>query len=123
MRGKLTLKGIRLYGFHGVLPAEKERGQFFEIDVEIDLSWGKGIYLDNLEETVDYARVFETVKNTFKARRYKLLEALALALADRILNDFPVDRAVVKVRKPDVPLKGKLDYAEVRVEREKKWYT
>jgi len=113
MDGRITLKGIKLYGFHGVLPHERERGQVFEIDVEVDLTWDKGIFKDALEETVDYSRIYGTVVEVFNSKRYNLIEVLACALAERIIEDFPVERAEVRVRKPNAPVGGQIDFAEV----------
>ncbi|NLO90163.1 MAG: dihydroneopterin aldolase [Clostridia bacterium] len=114
MDGRITLKGIRLYGFHGVLPHERERGQVFEIDVEVSLTWDKGIIKDSLEETVDYSQIYGTVVEVFNSKRYNLIETLACTLAERIVEDFPVERAEVRVRKPNAPVGGHMDYAEVR---------
>jgi dihydroneopterin aldolase len=51
------------------------------------------------------------------ARAYHLLEAFATAVADALVARFPVDRARVRVRKPDVVLPRPVDHAAVVVER------
>jgi len=113
MDGRITLKGIKLYGFHGILPHERKKGQVFEIDVEVDLIWDKGIFRDTLENTVDYSQIYGAVVEVFNSKRYNLIEALACTLAERIIRDFPVKKVEVRVRKPNAPVGGQIDFAEV----------
>jgi dihydroneopterin aldolase len=49
---KIVLKDIRLYGYHGVFPSEREKGQNFYIDVELFLDLGEAGKTDDLEKTV-----------------------------------------------------------------------
>jgi len=51
------------------------------------------------------------------ARRYRLLEALATAVADELERRFSPDRLVVRVRKPEVRPGGLDGTAGVTVER------
>lgn len=113
MDGRITLKGIKLYGFHGILTHERKKGQVFEIDVEVDLIWDKGIFRDTLENTVDYSQIYGAVVEVFNSKRYNLIEALACTLAERIIRDFPVKKVEVRVRKPNAPVGGQIDFAEV----------
>ena len=50
-----------------------------------------------------------------EARAFHLLEALAAAVADALLDRFPVARVRVRVRKPDVRLP--VEHAAATVER------
>ena len=50
-------------------------------------------------------------------RAYHLLEAFAAALADTLVDRFPVDGVRVRVRKPDVVLSRPVEHAAVVVER------
>ncbi len=50
-------------------------------------------------------------------RRFNLIEALAAAVADALLEQFRVTRVRVRVRKPDVRLDAPVAYAAATVER------
>ena len=98
----IELAGILLHGHHGVLEHERRDGQRFLVDVELDLADEAAARSDGIEDAVDYRRVVARVRDVSDARPYNLLEALAAALADALLADFPVDAVRVRVRKPDV---------------------
>ena len=72
---------------------------------------------DRIEDAVDYRDVVASVVEVWDARAYTLLEALASALADALLDRFPLVRVRVRVRKPDVELERPVDHAAVVVER------
>ena len=76
----VELRGLRLFGRHGVHAHEKENGQDFLFDV--DLQVGERGVSDRLEDAVDYRQVALTVQEVSDARSYDLLEALANAVAE-----------------------------------------
>ena len=72
---------------------------------------------DDLEQTVDYGRVFETCRQIVESTRFNLLEALAEAIAQELLAGFPADEVTVRLRKPKVKLGGTLRSAGVEIRR------
>ena len=113
----IELRGILLHGYHGVLDEERHDGQRFIVDVELDLEHEQAARTDEIEEAVDYRRVVARVREVSDARAYHLLEAFSAALADALLEDFPVSAVRVRVRKPDVVLDPPVEFAAVSVER------
>jgi dihydroneopterin aldolase len=96
----VEVTGLRLFGRHGVHPEERERGQEFVFDVELDA--GERGASDRLEDAVDYVAVARTVREVSDARAYALLEALASALADELERRFAPERVRVRVTKPEI---------------------
>ena len=113
----IELRGILLHGHHGVLEQERRDGQRFLVDVELDLDGETAASTDRIEDAVDYRLVVARVASVSGARSYELLEALAAALADALLAEFPVTAVRVRVRKPDVVLEPPVEHAAVSVER------
>jgi dihydroneopterin aldolase len=111
----IELRGLRLHGRHGVYPHEKEQGQDFVFDVQLDV--GERGLSDRLEDAVDYSEVASTVQEVSDARAYDLLEALGTAVADELLRRFGAERAVVRVTKPAVKPGGLEGTAGVSVSR------
>jgi 7,8-dihydroneopterin aldolase/epimerase/oxygenase len=111
----IELDGILLHGFHGALDWERERGQNFLFDVELEV--GEAGSSDKIEDAVDYRDIAACVKEVSDVRAYHLLEALASAVADELISRFPVERVSVRVRKPDVVLDPPVTFAAVRVTR------
>ena len=113
----IELAGLELHGYHGVNPEEREHGQRFLFDVELEVPDGTGAS-DDLAGTVDYRAVAALVREISDGRKFQLLEALAAALADALLSRFPVVDAVrVRVRKPDVRLEPPVEHSAVTVRR------
>jgi dihydroneopterin aldolase len=111
----IELRDLRLFGRHGVHPHEKEEGQDFVFDVDLDVG-DRGIS-DRLEDAADYRDVARAVQDVSDARSYDLLEALAAAVADELVRRFAAERAVVRVMKPAVRPGGLEGTAGVRVSR------
>ena len=96
----VEIRDLRLFGHHGVHEEERERGQDFLFDVELEV--GERGTSDRLEEAVDYVEVARAVQEISDAHRYALLEALASAVADELERRFTPERLRVRVRKPEV---------------------
>jgi len=91
---------LRVFGRHGVHAEERENGQEFLFDVELDVGErGAG---DDFTEAVDYVEVARVVKEVSDERQFTLLEALATAVANELESRFAPERLVVRVRKPAV---------------------
>ncbi len=94
----LQFRGLKLFGHHGLRPEEQERGQFFLIDVRLEIERASG--RDDLAETVDYTAVMEAIRELNQRERFKLLESFAQAIAGLLVERFPqVRRARARVRK------------------------
>jgi dihydroneopterin aldolase len=118
MPDHIVLEGMVFQARHGVHDREKVTAQRFEADVELFLDLQPAGLEDDLERTLDYGRVYETVRTIVESTTFNLIEALAEAIAHELLADFPaLDEVVVRVRKPEVQLGGPLDFAGVQVRR------
>jgi dihydroneopterin aldolase len=111
----VELAGIELRGYHGVLEDERRTGQTFLYDVELEV--GERGANDRIEDAVDYRDVAATVREV-NDRQFRLLEALGCAVADALLERFPVERVKVRVRKPEVRPAGlTVEHSAVTVQR------
>ena len=111
----VELRGLRLFGRHGVHAHEKENGQDFLFDVDLEV--GERGVSDRLEDAVDYRDLARAVQEVSDARSYDLLEALASAVADELLRRFAAERVLVRVVKPAVKPGGLDGIAGVSVSR------
>ncbi|HEX9550983.1 MAG TPA: dihydroneopterin aldolase [Candidatus Limnocylindrales bacterium] len=118
MPDRIVLDGMAFQARHGVNAEEKVTAQRFEVDVELLLDLQPAGLEDDLERTIDYGRIHETVKTIVESTTFNLIEALAEAIAHELLADFPpLDEVVVRVRKPEVHLGGPLRSAGVQIRR------
>ena len=93
----VELHGLEVFGWHGVLDQQHRDGQTFLFEVELEIEEPAA---DLIEEAVNYRLVAAAVEEVSGARRFDLLESLAAAVADSLVERFPVAGARVRVRKP-----------------------
>lgn len=117
MKDLIRLNGLSFYGYHGVLPAEREVGGMFEVDCELEIDLAEAGHSDQLTDTIDYEAVFNCIRDTVQETSFSLLEALAEQLAALLLDKFPAYRVTLHVRKMRPPIPGHLKYIEIVVTR------
>lgn len=105
LHDRILLEGMVLHGRHGILPAERELGQPFVVDVEMRLDLRPAGLSDDLSKTVDYGEVHRLAKQVVEGEPAGLTETVAERIANATLEEHPiVDVVRVKVKKPNVRL-------------------
>lgn len=89
---RVTIRGVTLFGRHGVRTEEREHGQLFTVDVELALD--RPSNADELDATVDYTDVIERVRTLNDDTSYQLIESFSHAVAREILDRYPIVRSV-----------------------------
>lgn len=116
----INIKGLKIYGYHGVLKEEKDEGQEFLIDAKLCFDMTNAGLLDELDLTVDYSKVSETVRETFLEKKYDLIETVAEAVAREILINYAmVEEVYITIHKPHAPIP--MDFDDVSVNIKRKW--
>ena len=100
----VRLRGLEAFGRHGVHAAERELGQRFVVDLDLELADARAAATDDLADTVDYAALADAVVALVGGPPVALLERLAGLIADRALAEPGVAAVEVTVRKPHVAL-------------------
>lgn len=101
---RITVSGVRAYGHHGVLPAERERGQQFVADAVLWLDTREAAASDDLASTVNYAAVAGRIAEVISGEPVALIETLAQRLAAACLAFDQVQETEVTVHKPAAPV-------------------
>ncbi|HLN60352.1 MAG TPA: dihydroneopterin aldolase [Symbiobacteriaceae bacterium] len=114
---RITLTGMRFYGYHGVFPEETRLGQRFVVDMELYADLREAGRTDDLSRTIDYGKVYEMARTIVEGPPFKLIEALAERLAAGVLESFAVAEVTVRVHKPQAPIPGPFDGVTVEVRR------
>ena len=104
MTDRITLRGIRARGHHGVFEHERRDGQDFVIDVVLSVDTRAAGKSDDLKDTVHYGVLAEELVADVARDPLDLIEALAQRLADRCLIDPRVEEVEVTVHKPQAPV-------------------
>ncbi len=117
----VSLRGIVLYGYHGVRPEERTLGQRFVVDVDMQADLRDAAASDALDRTVDYSQVYARVAQIVNGEPVDLLETLGDRIARAVFADFPqVRSAKVRIAKPGVAIPGAaLREAAVTIRRQR----
>lgn len=121
MTQKIKIKGLRVYGFHGVLDFEREDGQYFVVDATIWIDSDRAVQTDDIANTISYAEVAELIAADVRENPVNLLESLASRLANRVLaaSGPLASKVKVKVSKPDAPIQLYFDDVSVTAKAKK----
>jgi 7,8-dihydroneopterin aldolase/epimerase/oxygenase len=118
MSDAIFVNGLVLHAYHGVMPHEGKVGQPFVLDLVLDIDLTEASRTDKLTHTVSYELLVRTVSEAFCARRYRLVEAAAGAVADAVLERYPLLRSIrITVRKPHAPIAATFDDVGVTITR------
>lgn len=113
MTSLISLKGIRVYAFHGCLDEEAQIGSEYRVDLKTWANFGPSYQSDELEDTVDYVWLNRVAVEEM-ATRSKLLEHVGYRILRRLFaEDARLAKAEVAVTKINPPLGG--DVQEVTV--------
>jgi dihydroneopterin aldolase len=114
---RIEVRGLRVDGVHGVLDEEQVRSQPFEVDLDLYLDTGPGAASDDLATTADYGAAVDAAVTVITGPPRRLLESLAAAIADRVLEDTHIDAVTVVIRKLRPPLAPEVTSTGVRLHR------
>lgn len=117
---KVAITGLRGYGYHGVLPAEREAGQEFLVDATVWLDTSAAAAADDLSATVNYATLASRLAGIISGEPVDLIETLAQRLADTCLEDSRVEHAEITVHKPGAPVGVPVTDVSVTIRRSRR---
>lgn len=116
---KIFLRKMQFYAYHGAYPEENRLGQRFYVDVELFLDLSLAGATDELVHTINYAEIYDVVRQEVEESQYQLIETLAEKIAEKILDGFAVQEVLVRVTKPDPPIPGHYQAVGVEIKRKK----
>ena len=113
---QIALRGLRVFGHHGVFDFERQNGQEFVIDVDLTLTdeaAARAAATDDVAETVHYGEMAEQIAAIVAGEPVNLIETLAKRISDALTEDPKIVSAAVTVHKPHAPIP--LQFADVSV--------
>jgi dihydroneopterin aldolase len=116
MVDQIIIKELQVYCRVGVPDKERAKPQRLLVTIEMDHDFTAAARDDQLDETIDYHAVVRRLSTFGKRRSWKLIETLAVDLAELVLREFKPQRVSVEIRKFILP---ETRYVAVRVTREK----
>jgi 7,8-dihydroneopterin aldolase/epimerase/oxygenase len=106
--GTILLEGMEFFAFHGCFKEEQIIGTKFIVDLSVEVETTLAEDSDHLRDTVNYAGLFQCVKNEMEQKSH-LLEHLARRIMDALRMEFPaLDAIELKIAKINPPMGGKM---------------
>jgi 7,8-dihydroneopterin aldolase/epimerase/oxygenase len=96
---RIQLQSMSFRGRHGVRPAERELDQDFVVDLEVECDLSRAARSDQLADSVDYKQIYTIARDVIEGPSHNLLEFLAGAIADRVLDLPRIDAVSVRIAK------------------------
>jgi dihydroneopterin aldolase len=119
MTDRITLQAMRFEGHHGVGEEERAFPQPLEVDLAVEADLARAGRTDDVADTIDYGPLIALVGEVVEGSSFRLLEAIAATIADRVLDLTPASAVTVRVRKLAVPVDADLDWAQIEIRRER----
>jgi 7,8-dihydroneopterin aldolase/epimerase/oxygenase len=117
MTDQVAVRGLRVRGFHGVLPEERRDGQDFVIDAVLGVDIAAAAATDDLARTVNYSEVAHRLTEIVAGEPVDLIETLAERLAAACLEQSLVEDVEITVHKPSAPIGLPFDDVTVTIRR------
>jgi dihydroneopterin aldolase len=100
------VRGLEFEGNHGYTAAERRGTRRFRVDLTIEVPLAAAAASDKIVDTVDYWKISEIVVSLGTKSTYKLIEALAGAIAAKIQEMYPRARVIIQIEKLAPPCPG-----------------
>ncbi len=114
--GTICLNNIEVYAYHGVFEVEQKVGQWYTVNLEIDVDFSEAALNDDLNGTVDYSHLNNIIRQEM-AVKSKLIEHVANRIANKILDTYSdIESGTLSVAKQNPPVKGEMESVEVVIE-------
>lgn len=103
---KIYLEGIEIYSFHGYSKEERKIGGKYRVDLTLTIDTSKAELSDNLNDTLNYERIF-TIVHEQMGQPSKLLEHLGRKVIDALVAEFrDIEELDLTISKMHPPLPG-----------------
>ncbi len=115
--GKIKIKDINIYAYHGCFVEERAIGSEYKVDVSIVGDFTAAEKGDKLKDTIDYVAVSDIVVQEMQIPS-KLIEHVADRIVTRIISSWPVAKCVkLVVKKATPPMNVYAESVEYVLER------
>jgi len=102
----IVVRGLRLWAHVGVLPFEREQGQWFELDLVLSAPVAAAGCSDRLADTLDYSLLIRVLQAQARQIRCQTLEHYAERILRQIAEAFGPLPVALELRKCVAPVPG-----------------
>lgn len=113
----IHLSGLEVFAHHGVFPEEREKGQLFVVDLDVEYDSHSAATSDDVLDTINYAELAATVHDAVASEPVNLLETVAHRVLHRVFSFPQATHVSVTIHKPEAPMPVALAGVSITVAR------
>ena len=111
---RITIKNAQYYAYHGVKQEERKLGGKYQVDLVLDYDAKAAIVRDDVNYALNYEIAMYCISEVMTGDSYSLLETIANEILNSVVEKFDfLQKATVRVRKMNAPMKRTVDYVQV----------
>ena len=115
--GLIEIEGMEFYAYHGHFKEEQVVGNKFLVNISIETECSKAGESDNLNDALDYQKVYTLIKEEMDKKSF-LLENICARILDKLYLQFNcINKATIKVSKINPPMGGQIKKVSVTMSR------
>lgn len=96
----IFLEGLKTRCVIGIFDWERKIKQTIWIDLQFPTDAGRSARRDRIEDAVNYKNIAKLILREVPKTRFRLIESLAVFIADRCLKEFGLGEITVRISKP-----------------------
>ena len=100
---EITIADLEVFFRVGVTDEERARPQRLLLTAEMEFDFSAAAHGDQLAKTIDYFAVTQRLIKYGEGRQWKLIETLAVNLAEMIMTEFRPQAVTIEVKKFIIP--------------------
>lgn len=100
MPGLIGFEHLPIKCIIGVYPEERLKEQEIFVDLKVEANFGPCALSDQINHTVNYAMLAKLCTEMAQTSQYQLLETYASHVLQKLIDEFAINWAWIKVKKP-----------------------
>ncbi len=96
----IEIEGLAIQTIIGTLDEERHAKQKLIVNLRLYTDTRRAAARDHIDDAVDYQRLTEDIIRYVEESRFFLIEAVAEGIAERLLEVFGINRAIIRIEKP-----------------------
>jgi dihydroneopterin aldolase len=98
---KIFIRNLKVFGILGIHPHEQRKKQEIRVSVEVTTDITDASKDDDVNKTIDYSALSDSIIQFIDDSNFGTIEALIIALADRILENKKINSVWLRIEKPN----------------------